>query len=91
LGDRRVDPTVFASGGTLDETTLIKQFAQAKQLGQKVFQESQAMITSKQQAIATGLQELQQLLRSGTITQQDYLVKLRESIRNQAESIGETN
>jgi uncharacterized protein YjbI with pentapeptide repeats/uncharacterized protein (DUF697 family) len=72
----------FASGGTLDETTLTEQFAQAKQLGLKVFQESQAMIVSKQQEITTAIQELHQLLRSGSITQQDYLLKLREYVRN---------
>jgi hypothetical protein len=72
----------FASGGTLDETTLTDQFSQAKQLGQKMFQESQALITSKQPEIAASLQELPQLLRSGTITQPDYLTKLREQIRN---------
>jgi uncharacterized protein YjbI with pentapeptide repeats/uncharacterized protein (DUF697 family) len=59
--------------GEADTSTLATEFAEAKALGQKVFQESQAAIAAKQQEIATMVQELQAGLRSGHLTQQDYL------------------
>jgi uncharacterized protein YjbI with pentapeptide repeats/uncharacterized protein (DUF697 family) len=68
-------------GQNWDEAGLKQQFAQAKQLGQKVFQDSQELISAKQREIAGIVQELQESLRSGKITQQDYLQQFRDRVR----------
>jgi uncharacterized protein YjbI with pentapeptide repeats/uncharacterized protein (DUF697 family) len=71
----------FASGGQLDEATLAEQFADAKLMGQKAFEESQEFIGAKQQELGVVLEELQGRLTSGAIGPQDYVAGLRDSIR----------
>lgn len=71
----------FASGGQLDEASLAEQFADAKLLGQKAFEESKEFIGAKQQELGVTLEELQLRLTSGAISPQDYVAELRDSAR----------
>jgi uncharacterized protein YjbI with pentapeptide repeats/uncharacterized protein (DUF697 family) len=71
----------FASGGQLDEASLAEQFADAKLLGQKAFEESQEFIEAKQQELGLVLEELQVRLTSGAIGPQDYVAELRDAVR----------
>jgi uncharacterized protein YjbI with pentapeptide repeats/uncharacterized protein (DUF697 family) len=66
--------------GEADATTLQQEFANAKVLGQKVFQDSQKIIAIKQQEIATRVQELQANLQSGRLTPQDYIQQFRDRV-----------
>jgi uncharacterized protein YjbI with pentapeptide repeats/uncharacterized protein (DUF697 family) len=71
----------FASGGQLDEASLAEQFADAKLLGKKAFEESQEFIGAKQQELGVVLEELQARLTSGAIGPQDYVAGLRDAVR----------
>ncbi len=71
----------FASGGQLDEASLADQFADAKLLGKKAFEDSQEFIEAKQQELGKVLEELQLRLTSGAIGPQDYVAGVRDSIR----------
>jgi uncharacterized protein (DUF697 family) len=66
--------------GEVDQATLKEEFADAKLLGQKVFQDSQKIIVAKQQEIASRVQELQSDLQSGRLNQQDYLKQFRDRV-----------
>jgi uncharacterized protein (DUF697 family)/tellurite resistance protein len=71
----------FASGGQLDEASLAEQFADAKLLGKKAFEESQAFLEAKQEELGGVLEELQARLTSGAIGPQDYVAGLRDAVR----------
>jgi uncharacterized protein YjbI with pentapeptide repeats/uncharacterized protein (DUF697 family) len=66
--------------GEVDQATLKEEFADAKLLGQKVFQDSQKIIIAKQKEIASRVQELQSDLQSGRLNQQDYLKQFRDRV-----------
>jgi uncharacterized protein YjbI with pentapeptide repeats/uncharacterized protein (DUF697 family) len=66
--------------GEVDQATLKEEFADAKLLGQKVFQDSQKIIVAKQKEIASRVQELQSDLQSGRLNQQDYLKQFRDRV-----------
>jgi uncharacterized protein YjbI with pentapeptide repeats/uncharacterized protein (DUF697 family) len=66
--------------GEADPGTLKEEFEAAKTLGQKVFQESQTAIAAKQQEIAKLVEELQSGLRSGKLSQQDYIRQFRDRV-----------
>jgi uncharacterized protein YjbI with pentapeptide repeats/uncharacterized protein (DUF697 family) len=66
--------------GEADATTLQEEFANAKVLGQKVFQESQKVIAAKQQELAARVQELQADLQAGHLTPQDYVREFRDRV-----------
>jgi uncharacterized protein YjbI with pentapeptide repeats/uncharacterized protein (DUF697 family)/tellurite resistance protein len=70
----------FASGGQLDAGSLKDQLMEAKEAGQRVFQESQEAIAQQQKAIAAKVQELQVLLQGGKIDQQEYMVRFRQDV-----------
>jgi uncharacterized protein YjbI with pentapeptide repeats/uncharacterized protein (DUF697 family)/tellurite resistance protein len=66
--------------GEADGKTLEDEFAEAKALGQRVFQESQEMIAAKQKVVAVLVQELQADLQAGKLTQQDYMRQFRDRV-----------
>jgi uncharacterized protein (DUF697 family) len=66
--------------GEVDAGSLKQEFEEAKSLGQKVFQESQAIMAAKQKEIAKLIEELQAGLRSGKLTQQDYMQQFRDRV-----------
>jgi uncharacterized protein YjbI with pentapeptide repeats/uncharacterized protein (DUF697 family)/tellurite resistance protein len=66
--------------GEVDQATLTEEFAEAKLLGQKVFQDSQKVIAAKQKEIALRVQALQADLQAGRLNQQDYLKQFRDRV-----------
>jgi uncharacterized protein YjbI with pentapeptide repeats/uncharacterized protein (DUF697 family) len=66
--------------GEADAGSLKQEFEEAKSLGQKVFQESQAIMTAKQKEITKLIEELQTGLQSGKLTQQDYMQQFRDRV-----------
>ncbi len=68
----------YASGGKLDTQALQAAFKQARQEGEQKYRENQAEIAQKQQVYATQITELNEQLKRGTITQEQYQAKLTE-------------
>ncbi|MCS7225754.1 MAG: TerB family tellurite resistance protein [Gloeomargarita sp. SKYB31] len=68
----------YASGGKLDIQTLQDAFKQARQEGEKEYQKNRALIQARQQAHAAQIEQLNQQLQKGEITQADYEQKLQE-------------
>ncbi|WAS06683.1 hypothetical protein LQF76_07340 [Gloeomargaritales cyanobacterium VI4D9] len=68
----------YASGGKLDAQALQAAFKQARQEGEQKYRENQAEIAQKQQAYADQITELNEQLKQGTITQEQYQAKLTE-------------
>ncbi len=68
----------FASGGEMDTFSLRQAFKQAKQEGEAVYKAKADEITAKKEAIAPQVQLLNEELKSGNITPEEYQVKLKE-------------
>ena len=68
----------FASGGEMDTFSLRQAFKQAKQEGEAVYKTKADEITAKKEAIAPQVQLLNEELKSGNITPEEYQVKLKE-------------
>ena len=68
----------FASGGEMDAFSLRQAFKQAKKEGEAVYQTKADEIAAKKQAIEPQLQLLNEELKSGSITPDEYQTKLKE-------------
>ena len=68
----------YASGGKLDPQALQAAFKQARREGEQKYRENQAEIAQKQQVYATQITELNEQLKQGAITQEQYQAKLAE-------------
>ena len=68
----------FASGGEMDAFSLRQAFKQAKKEGEAVYQTKADEIAAKKQAIKPQLQLLNEELKSGSITPDEYQTKLKE-------------
>jgi uncharacterized protein YjbI with pentapeptide repeats/uncharacterized protein (DUF697 family) len=66
--------------GEANATTLQEEFANAKVIGQKVFQDSRNVIAAKQQEVAARVRELQAGLQAGHLTPQDYIQQFRDRV-----------
>ena len=68
----------FASGGEMDAFSLRQAFKQAKKEGEAVYKTKADEIAAKKQAIEPQLQLLNEELKSGSITPDEYQAKLKE-------------
>lgn len=68
----------FASGGEMDAFSLRQAFKQAKKEGEAVYKTKADEIAAKKQAIEPQLQLLNEELKSGSITPDEYQTKLKE-------------
>jgi uncharacterized protein (DUF697 family) len=68
----------FASGGEMDAFSLRQAFKQAKKEGETVYKTKADEITAKKQAIEPQVQLLNEELKSGSISPEEYQVKLKE-------------
>lgn len=68
----------FASGGEMDSFSLRQAFKQAKQEGEAVYKTKADEITAKKLAIAPQVQLLNEELKVGSITPEEYQTKLKE-------------
>ncbi|MEN9206637.1 MAG: DUF533 domain-containing protein [Gloeomargarita sp. GMQP_bins_120] len=78
----------YASGGKLDRQTLQEAFRQARREGEQEYQKNRALIQAQQQAHADRIQQLNQQLQRGEITQAEYEQKLQELSQTLASSGG---
>ena len=68
----------FASGGEMDAFSLRQAFKQAKKEGEAVYKTKADEIAAKRQAIEPQLQLLNEELKSGSITPDQYQARLKE-------------
>jgi uncharacterized protein (DUF697 family) len=68
----------FASGGEMDAFSIRQTFKQAKKEGEAIYKTKADEITAKKQAIAPQVQLLNEELKAGSITPEEYQVKLKE-------------
>ena len=68
----------FASGGTMDTFSLRQAFKKAKKEGEAVYKSKADEIAAKKQAIEPQVQLLNEELKAGRITPEEYQVKLKE-------------
>jgi len=68
----------FASGGEMDAFSLRQAFKQAKKEGEAVYKTKADEIAAKKQAIEPQLQLLNEEMKSGSITPDEYQTKLKE-------------
>ena len=68
----------FASGGEMDAFSLRQAFKKAKKEGEAVYKTKADEITSKKLAIEPQVQLLNEELKAGNITPEEYQVKLKE-------------
>jgi uncharacterized protein (DUF697 family) len=68
----------YASGGEMDTFSLRQAFKKAKQEGEAVYKTKADEIAAKKQAIAPQVQLLNEELKAGNITPEEYQVKLKE-------------
>jgi uncharacterized protein (DUF697 family) len=68
----------FASGGEMDAFSLRQAFKQAKKEGEAVYKTKADEITAKKQAIEPQVQLLNEELQAGSISPEEYQVKLKE-------------
>lgn len=68
----------FASGGEMDAFSLRQAFKKAKKEGEAVYKTKADEITSKKLAIEPQVQVLNEELKTGSITPEEYQVKLKE-------------
>jgi len=68
----------FASGGEMDAFSLRQAFKQAKKEGEAVYKTKADEIAAKRQAIEPQLQLLNEELKSGSITPDEYQARLKE-------------
>ena len=68
----------FASGGEMDTFSLRQAFKQAKKEGEAVYKTKADEIAAKRQAIEPQLQLLNEELKSGSITPDQYQARLKE-------------
>lgn len=68
----------FASGGEMDAFSLRQAFKQAKKEGEAMYKTKADEIAAKKQAIEPQVQLLNEELKAGTITPEEYQVKLKE-------------
>ncbi|WP_055075272.1 hypothetical protein [Pseudanabaena sp. 'Roaring Creek'] len=68
----------FASGGEMDAFSLRQAFKQAKKEGEAMYKTKADEIAAKKQAIEPQVQLLSEELKAGTITPEEYQVKLKE-------------
>lgn len=68
----------FASGGEMDAFSLRQAFKKAKKEGEAVYKTKADEITSKKLAIEPQVQLLNEELKTGSITPEEYQVKLKE-------------
>ena len=68
----------YASGGEMDTFSLRQAFKQAKKEGEAVYKTKADEIAAKKQAIEPQVQLLNEELKAGSITPEEYQVKLKE-------------
>lgn len=68
----------FASGGEMDAFSLRQAFKQAKKEGEAVYKTKADEIAEKKQAIEPQVQLLNEELKAGSITPEEYQAKLKE-------------
>lgn len=68
----------YASGGEMDTFSLRQAFKQAKKEGEAIYKTKADEISAKKQAIEPQVQLLNEELKSGAITPEEYQVKLKE-------------
>ncbi|TYQ26512.1 hypothetical protein PseudUWO311_12075 [Pseudanabaena sp. UWO311] len=68
----------YASGGEMDSFSLRQAFKQAKKEGEAVYKTKADEIAAKKQAIEPQVQLLNEELKAGSITPEEYQLKLKE-------------
>lgn len=68
----------FASGGEMDAFSLRQAFKQAKKEGEALYKTKADEIAEKKQAIEPQVQLLNEELKAGSITPEEYQIKLKE-------------
>ena len=67
----------YASGGEMDTFSLRQAFKQAKKEGEAIYKTKADEIAAKKQAIEPQVQLLNEELKAGSITPEEYQVKLK--------------